>query len=97
MKPTPSQLAELEALGAAAADRFEADGPDPARAVSIDHMPPEEALRYAAHKRAIALRFADQELQQAVDRARAEGLSWHKISTPLQMTPEGARKRFSHA
>ncbi|MCL2455130.1 MAG: hypothetical protein FWD18_07530 [Micrococcales bacterium] len=94
---TPEQRAELEAWGAVQADRLEALDPARLELKPINELPPEEALRHAADKRAIALRQADRELQEAVDQARAQGWSWHKISVPLQMTPEGARKRFSHA
>ena len=94
---TPEQRTELEAWGAAQADRLEALDPAQLELKPISELSPGEALRYAADKRAIVLRQADRELQEAVDQARAQGWSWYKISVPLQMTPEGARKKFSQA
>lgn len=94
-KLTAAQRAELEAYGAAVADRLEAEGPDPASAIAIDEMPPELALQHAALRRAIAIRQAEEETRAAVARARAAGLSWHKIAVPLGMTAEGARRKYA--
>lgn len=92
-KLTAAQRAELEAYGAAVADRLEAEGPDPASA--IDQMPPELALQHAALRRAIAIRQAEEETRAVVARARAAGLSWHKIAVRLGMTAEGARRKYA--
>jgi hypothetical protein len=94
--PTPEQCAELEAYGAAMADRMEADDYQPGLAYTADALPPALALRVAATRRAVALRRLDGEIQAAVDHARAQGLSWHKIALPLAMTAEGARRKFAH-
>ena len=92
---TPTEHAELEAFGAAIADRVEADGPSPGSAIDIDNLPPEIALQHAALRRAIALREADEETSRAVERAREAGMSWHKIALPLGLTAEGARRRYA--
>ena len=52
---TPAERAELEAVGAAIADRVEAGGPSPDSVVGIDSLPPAIALQHAALRRAIAL------------------------------------------
>ena len=93
---TPAERAELEARGAAIADRIEFCGPDPDKGAAIENLSPELALRYTALRRAIAIREADAETSRAVDRARNAGLSWHKIALPLGMTAEGARRRYAH-
>ena len=96
-KLTAEQRAELEAYGAALADRMETDDYEPGQAYAPDTLPPELALKVAATRRAVALRRLDEEIQAVVDDARAQGLSWHKIALPLQMTAEGARRKFAHA
>jgi len=83
-------------LGAAVADKIEATGPDPAKMRNVDKLPPDLALRDLAIRQAAARRRLESEMQAAVERARAEGLSWHMIALPLQMTAEGARRKFSH-
>ncbi|MCL2463784.1 MAG: hypothetical protein FWF28_01775 [Micrococcales bacterium] len=94
---TPAQLAELETFGAAMADAAEAASTPTGAGHAPKDMPADVALRFAATRQAIAVRRANDELVAAVGRARAAGLSWHKIAVPLQMTAEGARKRFAHA
>ena len=94
---TSTERAELETFGAALADKLEAEGPDPANAIAVEDLPPALALEHAAIRRAISLYRLDREMQALVDRARAEGLSWHKIALPLNMTAEGARRKYAHA
>jgi 6-phosphogluconate dehydrogenase (decarboxylating) len=40
---------------------------------------------------------ADQVMREAVDTARRQGLSWHKIGLRLGVTGEAARQRYAHA
>jgi hypothetical protein len=94
---TPEQQAELAAVGSAAADRFEALDPATTTSVEPDDLPPEQALRLAAHRAAVLTKEADQMVRDAVDHARAVGMSWHRVGTSLGVTAEGARKRYSHA
>lgn len=98
---TPEQRAELEALGAAQADRLEALDADSLHYEPTGRIvPPELAFRHEAHERALLLRKleeADSRIAELVPRLRERGESWHRISGPLGMTPEGARKKFSHA
>lgn len=94
---TPEQRADLEAAGAAAADWFEAEGPDPAAMKPISDLSPQARLRHARHAHAIAVRDADQQLHDTVGAIHDEGVSWHKIGQEFGITGEGARKKFSHA
>jgi hypothetical protein len=97
MRLTPEQHAELEVAGAAAADWFEAEDPDPAGMKPTSELSPQARLRYARHTHAIAVRDADQQLRDAVGAIHDEGFSWHKIGQEFGITGEGARKKFSHA
>lgn len=92
---TQAERQRLEDFGSVLADRIEAEGPDPADGIDIDQLPPELALEYAAARAAAAARRSDAETRRAVARARAEGLSWHKIALPLGLTAEGARRRYA--
>jgi hypothetical protein len=94
---TPEQRAQLAALGSAAADRFEALDPATTTFVDPDGLPPEQALRLAAHRAAVLTSEADQMVRDAVDHARAVGMSWHRVGASLGVTAEGARKRYSRA
>ena len=93
---TPEQRAELEEYGSALADKMQADDYEAGPAFTPGALPAALALRDVAVRRAVTLRRLDEEMQTAVDAARAEGLSWHKVAIPLGMTAEGARKRFAH-
>ena len=94
---TPAQRAELEARGAAAADWFEAEGPDPADLKPISELSPSARIRRARHIHAIETRDADEKLRRVVRGLNQAGYSWHKIGQDFGMTAEGARKKFSHA
>ncbi len=59
--------------------------------------PPDRALRLAAHRAAVLTTEAELTLRDAVDHARAAGMSWHAVASTLgSMTAEGVRKRYSH-
>ena len=96
-KLTPEQLAELEAYGAALADKIERDDYPVGTVYEAGGEPPEIALKMLSLQRAAMIYQLDKQMQDAVDKARAEGLSWHKIALPLGMTAEGARRRFAPA
>ncbi|MDR1799321.1 MAG: hypothetical protein LBR19_05495 [Bifidobacteriaceae bacterium] len=77
----------LEAYGAQWADILESDDipydPDA-------QIPPLLELRRVSYQRWVI----EQGVIETVRRARAQGISWHKIGTALQMTGEAARKRY---
>lgn len=77
---------ELEQWGAAMADLFEAD--DLAGTTRIAPV----AVRLAQNR--VRQRSLEAEAAQLVSQARAEGLSWDKIGRALDMTSEGARKKY---
>lgn len=92
---SPEQQTELTALGEAAADRFESLDADEIEIVGLDNLPPDRALRVAAHRAALLTAEAEQTLQEAVAQARSAGLSWHAVANNLgSMTAEGVRKRY---
>lgn len=89
-EPTAAELAEIER-------RFEDFDPDQATKYGPgDDVPPELALVRAQAARALYERRADQVMREAVDKARAAGLSWHKIGLQLGTTGEAARQRYAH-
>jgi len=92
---TVEQRATLEVHGAALAARLEAEGPNPDDAYDLDNLPLDVALRLAAIQRAVAIQQSENATRQVVERARAEGYSWHKIAVPLGITAEGARRKFA--
>ena len=97
---TPQQRTEIERLAAAQADRLEALDADALHYQPAADLPPDLALRYEAHERDLLLQqlqAVDSRIEGIVTRLRRQNVSWHKISGPLHLTPEGARKRFAHA
>lgn len=91
---TAAQRAELEAFGTAVADRLEAGGPERDDFRAVEDLPPAEALEVAAVRAAAAASRADRQTRIAVERARAAGMSWHRIALPLHLTAEGARRKY---
>lgn len=91
---TPAQRTELEAFGAGVADQLEVGGPDPADLHEIEDLPPAIALEVAAVRAAASTARAERQTRLAVARARAAGMSWHKIALPLHLTAEGARRKY---
>lgn len=83
MKTTEEMLDEIE-------NANNRDGPDPV--VTVD----DPALARIAVAQ-IRLRAAERELDEAVMAARDIGLSWKAIGDVLDMTRQGANKRFHAA
>ena len=83
MKTTEEMLDEIE-------NANNRDGPDPV--VTVD----DPALARIAVAQ-IRLRAAERELDEAVMAARDSGLSWKAIGDVLDMTRQGANKRFHAA
>lgn len=87
---TAAELAEIE-------QRFEAFDPDTATTYGPgDEVPPAVALVQAQAARDLYERRAQQVMREAVDKARAAGLSWHRIGLQLGTTGEAARQRYAH-
>jgi hypothetical protein len=84
----PQEAKELEAFGERWADYFESEF-EPELAAQAP-VPPEALLRQAAY----AAAHAQGRVARAVDMAREAGLSWHKIGLVLDLTAEGARRRY---
>jgi hypothetical protein len=86
---SPTEQTEFEAFGEQWANYlesgFEAAGGPTAP------IPPEVGLRQAR----FAASYAANQMTQAVQQARQAGLSWHRIGRQLDLTAEGARRRFS--
>ncbi len=72
---------------------------DPERATTYgpdDEVPPDLALVQVQAMRDLNERRADLVMREAVDKARAAGLSWHTIGLRLGTTGEAARQRYAH-
>ena len=93
----PEQMSALQARGAELAQTMERDDYPVGDRFDPETATPEDALRIARVQRAAALRQMDIQMQATVDRARQEGLSWHRIGVQRGMTVQGARKRFTQA
>lgn len=86
---TPQEQAKIEA-------RFENFDPDKGTTYDVGTapLPAHLQLLRAQAARALLLEQADTVMREAVDAARAEGLSWHKIGGALGTTGEAARQRY---
>ena len=80
------------------AQRFEEFDYDTAQGFGPDdEVPPHLALVQAKAACAFYEMRAEAVMREAVDAARAKGLSWHKIGLSLGTTGEAARQRYAHA
>ena len=88
---TPEALADIER-------RFENFDPDTATASGTPgDAPPAIMLVQALAARAYYERQAEKVMREAVDAARAGGMSWHRIGVTLGVTGEAVRQRYAHA
>ena len=88
---TPEALADIQR-------RFENFDPDTATASGMpDDAPPAIMLVQALAARAYHERQAEKVMREAVDAARAGGMSWHRIGVTLGVTGEAVRQRYAHA
>lgn len=88
---TPAEIAEIE-------KRFEDFNPEAATHYGPeDDLPADILLTQAQAARAYHQLRADQVMKQAIDAARAQGLSWHTIGLKLGVTGEAVRQRYSRA
>jgi len=97
---SPDRRAQMADKAVAAADRLEALDPEALHYEPTADLPPALALRYEAHERDLLLRRVseiDDRIEVLVSELRERKVSWHKISGPLHLTPEGARKKYQRA
>jgi hypothetical protein len=90
---TPEERAELEAWGEQMA--VKAEKVDPASLTPTD--PALLELQRAAARRIYLTREAEKAVRDAVEHARAKGLSWNTVGRALGTTGEAARQRYSAA
>jgi UDP-N-acetyl-D-mannosaminuronic acid transferase (WecB/TagA/CpsF family) len=90
---TPAERAELEAWGEQMAAKAEQADPSTLRAAD----PAIEELQRAAARRIYLTGEAERAVREAVEHARAKGLSWNIVGQALGTTGEAARQRYSAA
>jgi len=90
-KPTPEEMAEItrrfENFDYETAVVYEAGDPN---------TPAHILITQALAAKMYHQRQADKAMHEAVDAARTQGLSWHRIGLQLGVTGEAARQRYAH-